>query len=260
MKMLFAMLGLLATFPASADTCRQEVDQVLQGDFPLAEKAAQVAAMENTCTDDGYYQLVRAQLHARGGEYAEAIAMAESAGVVAEFPEEYAVLAATSHGKLGRFDKAETIMQRYLRAHPDSPRAHLVLGQMQLQQQKFDPAVRSFVASIKLNPTPEAYISAARALYIVDNCSEAIVAIEQAASLDKATYGNLQAMVVASRCYAKQGKFTVARNLLGVLAENNPAAEQEDQFRQAIALLKRDILEAQAGDAGSGDAAALTVE
>lgn len=260
MRMLFAILGVLVVAPASAETCRQQVDQALQGNFPLTEKAAQVAAMENTCTDDEYYQLVLAQLHARTGEYAKAIAMVESAGEIAEFPEEYAVLAATSHGKLGRFDKAEAIMQHYLRAHADSPRAYLLLGEMQLQQQKFDPAVRSFVASIKLKPTPEAYISAARALYIVDNCGEAIVAIEQAASLDKATYGNLQAMVVASRCYAKQGKFAVARNLLGVLAENNPSAERENQFRQAVAMLKQDIREAQAGDDGGGDAVSRSVD
>ncbi|SDJ99473.1 tetratricopeptide repeat protein [Microbulbifer yueqingensis] len=247
MKIIFAILGLLAAAHASADTCRQQVDQVLKGNFSLAKKASSIAAMENTCNGNEYHLLVLGQLHARAGEYGEAIAMVEGAGKVVEFPEEYAILAASSHGKLGRFDKAETIMQRYLRAHPDSPRAHLLLGEMQLQQKKFDPAVRSFIASIKLKPTPEAYISTARALYIVDNCGEAIVAIEQAASLDKATYGNIDAMVVASRCYASQGKFVVARNLLGVLAENNPRAEQDQQFHQAIAMLERDIRAAEAG-------------
>ncbi len=260
MKFLAFLFGLLFMQHVYADNCREVVDSVLHRDATDGEKLNMLLEKEKQCSGDAYYELIKAQFYAKNRDFNKAIELVAAVEDTGKYRYEFVVLDAKAHTMIGKTDTAIAKVRAYLQEEPDNFRAHLFLGEMLVTESEFDEAVRSFISSIKLKPTPKAYVELAKALYIVDNCGEAIVAIEQAASLDKATYGNTQAMVVASRCYAKQGKFLVARNLLGVLSENNPEAENDKQFRQAVAMLRRDIKAAQESGDKTTDADKLNVE
>ena len=260
MKFVAFLFGFLFVQHVYADSCQGVVDSVLHRDATYGEKLNMLLEKEKQCSGDAYYALIKAQIYAKNRDFNKAIELIAAVEDTGKYRYDFVLLDAKAYMMIGKTDTAIAKMKAYLQDEPQNYKAHLFLGKLLVNENDFDEAVRSFIASINLKPTPGAYVELARALYIVDNCSEAIVAIEQAASLDKATYGNTQAMVVASRCYAKQGEFLVARNLLGVLLENNSEAENDKQFRQAIAMLRRDVKAAQESGDKASDANKLKVE
>jgi tetratricopeptide (TPR) repeat protein/TolB-like protein/predicted Ser/Thr protein kinase len=68
-----------------------------------------------------------------------------------EFPGSYAMLA-SAYASLGAFDKAQAVLEQFLREHPDASLAHLVLGNVLLLSDRIDEAATAYEQAAQLAP------------------------------------------------------------------------------------------------------------
>lgn len=255
MRRVVFMLGVLVMAESGAqENCREKVDNVLSSKEPFSSKLGQLVSMENECSGDHYYDLVTAKLYATNKKFKEAINLISRKKDFGDYEESFVMLEAKVYTVTDDQDRAISTLKNYLKKNDKSAKAHLFLGKILNSKRRFDEALDSFIASANIQPTAAAYQSAAVALYALGNCEQAIASIDQAVALDDKTFYDLGSMLVMSRCNAAQGKFVVATNALKMLLQNNPEAEKNPDFKEALSDLRERIRKAKESGDSSTDA------
>ena len=257
MKKFLPVLGVLVMANANAHAqavCKEKVDSVLSSSVSYAGKLDQLVALKAQCGGDDYYDLVTARLYATNRKYPAALELLSSRASRGPYAENFALLEAKIYSVTGESQKALDVLDQYLETGGKSVGVYIFRGKMLNSMRKFEDALSSFIASAHVQPTAEAYQAAAVSLYALGRCEQAVESIDQAAALDEKTFHDLGSMLVMSRCSAMQGKFVVATNALKMLLQNNPAAEQNSDFQEALADLRKKIQVAKESGDKSTDA------
>lgn len=257
---LFALGFLFMAECGAAELCRVKVEEGLASSQSYTAKLDSLLDMEEKCGGDHYYDLVKARLLATNKRFDEALAVVSAKPDFGIYEEHFVILQARVYAARGSTREAMRVLKGFLRNHSQSAAVQLVLGKLLSSEQRFDEALEHFIASAKIEPMAEAYQAAAVAFYALGNCDQAVSSVDQAAVLDEKTFHDLGSMLVMSRCYAMQGKFVVATNALKMLLHNNPAAEENSDFQEALSDLRKRIRKAkESGDAAT-DAHLVTLK
>ncbi|MCK7597762.1 hypothetical protein M0G74_10820 [Microbulbifer sp. CAU 1566] len=254
MKYIALLVSLfLASKTIAQEDCKELVRKISESGFSATEKLHQLDELRS-CTNSASYKYKKSVLLASNRDLQGALSILENTSDWGELEEHVVLLRAKIYSVSATNKEAIEILDKYLASHNGGASIHYYKGTLLNSQRKFSEAINSFINSVKVAPNSKSYQAAAVSYYALGQCDNAVSSIDQAATLDESTFGDLGSMLVMSRCYAMQGKFVVASNALKILLQNNPSAEENSDFKEALTSLRAKIAEAKKSGDASTDA------
>ena len=260
MKYIVLLFSLfLASKSVAQDSCEQLVQNVAQSSGSPTEKLQRLNELKS-CTKSSAYRYKKSVLLATHRDFSGALSILDDTDDWGELLENAVLLRAKIYSVNHKSEEAIEVIDKYLANHSGGASIHYFKGTLLNSQRKFNEAISSFISSVKISPNSKSYQAAAVSYYALGQCDNAVSSIDQAAALDESTFGDLGSMLVMSRCYAMQGKFVVATNALKILLQNNPQAEENSDFQEALTSLRSKVAEAKEAQDKSTDAHLVSLQ